>query len=64
MKNKESRINKAGKSDFVMMGSLRLRQPLPAKGIEEVDPFIFLHHYGPYEISPEKNPNGSRTPST
>lgn len=56
MENKVNTINKVGRSDFVMMGPIRLRQPLPAKGIEEVDPFILLHHYGPFEISPEKNP--------
>ena len=56
MENKLNKIKNVGKSDFVMMGPLRLRQPIPAKNIKEVDPFILLHHYGPYEISPEKNP--------
>ncbi len=56
MENKVNTINKVGRSDYVMMGPIRLRQPLPAKGVEEVDPFILLHHYGPFEISPEKNP--------
>ncbi len=56
MENKNNNIQKVGTSDFVMMGPIRLRQPLPGKGIEDVDPFVLLHHYGPFEISPEKNP--------
>ena len=56
MENKLNKIKNVGKSDFVMMGPLRLRQPIPAKKIKEVDPVILLHHYGPYEIGPEKNP--------
>ena len=43
-------------SPFVNMGAIRLRQPLPTIGIENVDPFILLHHYGPYAISEYNNP--------
>lgn len=43
-------------SPLVNMGPIRLRQPLPAKGIENVDPFLLLHHYGPYAISEFNNP--------
>jgi len=49
-------IKTIGKSDFVNMGPVRLRQPIPAQGIEMVDPFVLLHHYGPYEIDKENNP--------
>ena len=49
-------IKHIGRSDFVNMGQIRLRQPLPTKAIEMVDPFILLHHYGPYEISKKNNP--------
>jgi redox-sensitive bicupin YhaK (pirin superfamily) len=38
------------------MGPIRLRQPLPSEGVENVDPFILLHHYGPYAISEFNNP--------
>lgn len=38
------------------MGPIKLRQPIPTKGIENVDPFILLHHYGPYAISEFNNP--------
>ena len=54
------KINKSiqykGTSPLVNMGSIRLRQPLPIKGLENVDPFLLLHHYGPYEISETNNP--------
>jgi redox-sensitive bicupin YhaK (pirin superfamily) len=43
-------------SPFVNMGPIKLRQPLPIKGIENVDPFLLLHHYGPYTISEFNNP--------
>lgn len=56
MENKISTIQKVGGSDFVNMGTIRLRQPFPGRGIEDVDPFILLHHYGPFDISPDKNP--------
>ncbi len=49
-------IKRAGKSHFVHMGPIRLRQPFPTQHIEMVDPFILLHHYGPYEISETNNP--------
>lgn len=43
-------------SPLVNMGPIRLRQPLPTEGIEQVDPFLLLHHYGPYAISEFNNP--------
>jgi redox-sensitive bicupin YhaK (pirin superfamily) len=49
-------INRVGRSDFVNMGPIRLRQPLPTQQIDMVDPFILLHHYGPYEINEKSNP--------
>ena len=49
-------IKTVGRSDMVNMGPIRLRQPLPAGEIEMVDPFILLHHYGPYEINEKSNP--------
>ncbi|WP_203258613.1 pirin family protein [Hyunsoonleella ulvae] len=49
-------IRTIGRSDFVNMGPIRLRQPIPTRTIDNVDPFILLHHYGPYEISEHNNP--------
>lgn len=43
-------------SPLVNMGSIKLRQPLPTQGIENVDPFLLVHHYGPYAISEFNNP--------
>ncbi len=49
-------IKRAGRSHFVDMGPIRLRQPFPTQHIEMIDPFILLHHYGPYKISETNNP--------
>ncbi|NVK51654.1 MAG: pirin family protein [Flavobacteriaceae bacterium] len=43
-------------SPLVNMGLIRLRQPIPTQDVENVDPFILLHHYGPYAISEFNNP--------
>ena len=55
-KMKLNTIKRAGKSHFVNMGPIRLRQPFPTQAIEMIDPFVLLHHYGPYEISETNNP--------
>ncbi|MEC3907967.1 pirin family protein [Tamlana sp. 2201CG12-4] len=49
-------IKTLGRSDYVNMGPIRLRQPIPTQSIDRVDPFILLHHYGPYEVSEQNNP--------
>ncbi len=49
-------IKTVGRSDFVNMGPIRLRQPIPTQQIDNIDPFILLHHYGPYEINANSNP--------
>ena len=55
MKKHKTIQNKVS-SPFVNMGPIKLRQPLPTEGVENVDPFILLHHYGPYAISEFNNP--------
>ena len=55
MKNYKSILHKVA-SPLVNMGPIKLRQPLPTEGIENVDPFLLLHHYGPYAISEFSNP--------
>lgn len=55
MKNYKT-IENVVTSPLVNMGPIRLRQPLPPQGLENVDPFILLHHYGPYAISEFNNP--------
>jgi len=49
-------IKTVGRSDLVNMGPVRLRQPIPTQNIEMIDPFVLLHHYGPYTIDEENNP--------
>jgi redox-sensitive bicupin YhaK (pirin superfamily) len=49
-------IKKVGRSDFVNMGPIQLRQPIPTEEIELIDPFLLLHHYGPYPINELNNP--------
>ncbi|OEK08629.1 nuclease PIN [Flavivirga aquatica] len=53
---KLSTIKHIGKSHFVNMGPIKLRQPVPTLDIDGIDPFVLLHHYGPYEISERNNP--------
>lgn len=53
---KTNTIQAIGRSDFVNMGPVELRQPIPTQQIAMVDPFILLHHYGPYEIDEMNNP--------
>ena len=53
---KPNTIKSIGKSEFVNMGPIRLRQPLPTQQVDMIDPFILLHHYGPYKISEDNNP--------
>ncbi|WP_347174761.1 pirin family protein [Polaribacter uvawellassae] len=49
-------IKHLGESPLVNMGPIRLRQPIPTAEVENVNPFILLHHYGPYAISEFNNP--------
>ncbi len=50
------KVSYVGGSPMVSMGPIRLKQPLPNHGVRQVDPFLLLHHYGPYDINPESNP--------
>ncbi|ANW96534.1 nuclease PIN [Wenyingzhuangia fucanilytica] len=53
---KNNNINTVSNSPFTMMGPIELRQPIPSQKIPRVDPFLLLHHYGPYSISKDQNP--------
>ena len=37
------------------MGNIWVKQSLPAEGIGNIDPFLLLHHAGPFEIKPGSN---------
>ncbi|HET9056020.1 MAG TPA: pirin family protein [Chitinophagaceae bacterium] len=41
------------KAQPTMMGEILLHQPLPTQKIEQISPFILLHHLGPYEFGPD-----------
>ena len=32
------------------MGGFRVFQPLPTQRVEQIDPFLLLHHFGPFEV--------------
>lgn len=51
-----STIKRVGQSHFVNMGPIELRQPIPTQHIDNIDPFVLLHHYGPFKISADSNP--------
>lgn len=53
---KLNKIKHIGKSELVNMGGISLCQPVPSSSIDNIDPFVLLHHYGPYEISEQNNP--------
>lgn len=38
------------------MGNTTVKQPLPTQKVERIDPFLLLHHFGPYEITPPYDP--------
>ncbi|WP_241480006.1 pirin family protein [Kordia jejudonensis] len=40
-----------GTSDYVNMGGNLIRQPLPTQELDQVDPFLLLHHYK-YDVGP------------
>ncbi|MDO6802594.1 pirin family protein [Wenyingzhuangia sp. 1_MG-2023] len=53
---KKNSIKYLSNSPFTMMGAIELRQPIPSRNIQRANPFLLLHHYGPYSISKESNP--------
>jgi len=40
----------------VMMGDIKVGQPLPASKVRQISPFILLHHLGPINIKSGENP--------
>jgi quercetin 2,3-dioxygenase len=45
-------ISKIIPSSMIRMGHLLTRQPLPAGSLEYLDPFLLLHHTGPFDFPP------------
>ena len=50
------KIKNIKESPWVNMGPVRLKQAFPTDEIEQIDPFLLLHHYGPFAISEFSNP--------
>jgi redox-sensitive bicupin YhaK (pirin superfamily) len=40
----------------IEMGQTMIKQPLPTVRVERIDPFLLLHHFGPYEVTPPFDP--------
>jgi redox-sensitive bicupin YhaK (pirin superfamily) len=38
------------------MGRITIHQPLPTQQVEQIDPFLLLHHFGPWEVEPGYDP--------
>jgi len=38
------------------MGGTMVRQSLPTQQVPRIDPFLLLHHFGPYEVEPGSDP--------
>ena len=43
-------------TEDVMMGEVKVGQPLPTRQVRQISPFLLLHHVGPLEIKPGENP--------
>ncbi len=40
------------------MGGTIVKQPLPTQKIEQISPFLLLHHFGPTQVEPGEDPLG------
>lgn len=40
----------------LMMGTTQIKQPLPTNTVRQIDPFLLLHHAGPFQIEAGENP--------
>ena len=38
------------------MGGIEIYQPLPTQRVEQIDPFLLLHHFGPWTVEPGHDP--------
>ncbi len=43
-------------TEDVMMGEVKVGQPLPTAQVRQISPFLLLHHLGPIQIKPGTNP--------
>jgi len=40
----------------MQMGPITIHQPLPTQRVEQIDPFLLLHHFGPWKVEPGNDP--------
>lgn len=40
----------------INMGGTHIKQPLPTQLVPDVDPFLLLHHFGPFNVEPGQDP--------
>lgn len=40
----------------VQMGKFEVRQALPTVNVEQISPFLLLHHFGPFDVEPFTDP--------
>lgn len=38
------------------MGAFEVKQPLPTVRVDQIDPFLLLHHFGPIQVAPGHDP--------
>lgn len=43
-------------AEHLSMGKTQVKQPLPTQRVEQVDPFLLLHHFGPATAEPGSDP--------
>lgn len=46
------------KGEKLNVGSAEVKQPLPTTRVDQISPFLLLHHFGPTKVSPGKDPLG------
>ena len=56
MVNKIRTIKQIITTEDVMMGDVKVGQPLPTQQVRQISPFLLLHHLGPIQITPGVNP--------
>jgi len=52
------RIKYLSKSEHIDMGGTKVKQPLPTVRIEQLSPFLLLHHFGPTTVEAGHDPLG------
>lgn len=44
------------KGETLKMGAFEVKQPLPTMRVDQIDPFLLLHHFGPIKVEPGNDP--------